>query len=210
MHVNCISLSGISRAWKLICARELRGLWPLPDHVFRAENRTSFFGGCDVAGYYVQKMSTCRGSDACKTKSWFVRVKVGLNLHLVLQSTQGACQRGVRFIVHPSVYNWVWEFLNCQSEPHIFLNLAGYWPMLVVLLLLLKKEAASMKRELLDNGNIWQKSDGRWIGLVRYKDEFGVTQRKSFSSKKKKTLLMLLRRFFFYFKKNMKVLKMST
>lgn len=45
-----------------------------------------------------------------------------------------------------------------------------------------------MKRELLDNGNIWQKADGRWIGLVRYKDEFGVTQRKSFSSKKKKTL----------------------
>ena len=45
-----------------------------------------------------------------------------------------------------------------------------------------------MKRELLDNGNIWQKNDGRWIGLVRYKDEFGVTQRKSFSSKKKKTL----------------------
>ena len=45
-----------------------------------------------------------------------------------------------------------------------------------------------MKRELLDNGNIWQKSDGRWIGLVRYKDEFGETQRKSFSSKKKKTL----------------------
>ena len=31
-----------------------------------------------------------------------------------------------------------------------------------------------MKRELLDNGNIWQKSDGRWIGMVRYKDEFGV------------------------------------
>ena len=45
-----------------------------------------------------------------------------------------------------------------------------------------------MKRELLDNGNIWQKSDGRWIGMVRYKDEYGVTQRKSFSSKKKKTL----------------------
>ena len=45
-----------------------------------------------------------------------------------------------------------------------------------------------MKRELLDNGNIWQKADGRWIGLVRYKDEFGVAQRKSFSSKKKKTL----------------------
>ena len=45
-----------------------------------------------------------------------------------------------------------------------------------------------MKRELLDNGNIWQKSDERWIGLVRYKDEFGVTQRKSFSNKKKKTL----------------------
>ena len=36
--------------------------------------------------------------------------------------------------------------------------------------------------------NIWQKSDGRWIGLVRYKDELGVAQRKSFSSKKKKTL----------------------
>ena len=45
-----------------------------------------------------------------------------------------------------------------------------------------------MKRKLLDNGNIWQKSDGRWIGMVRYKDEYGVTQRKSFSSKKKKTL----------------------
>ena len=28
-----------------------------------------------------------------------------------------------------------------------------------------------MKRELLDNGNIWQKSDGRWIGMVRYRDE---------------------------------------
>ena len=45
-----------------------------------------------------------------------------------------------------------------------------------------------MKRELLDNGNIWHKSDGRWIGMVRYKDEYGVTKRKSFSSKKKKTL----------------------
>ena len=45
-----------------------------------------------------------------------------------------------------------------------------------------------MKRKLLDNGNIWQKSDGRWIGMVRYKDEYGVTQRNSFSSKKKKTL----------------------
>ena len=51
-----------------------------------------------------------------------------------------------------------------------------------------KKEVEMMKRELLDNGNIWQKSDGRWIGMVRYKDEFGVAQRKSFSSKKKKTL----------------------
>ena len=38
-----------------------------------------------------------------------------------------------------------------------------------------------MKRELLDNGNIWQKSDGRWIGLVRYKDELGVTQRMNLS-----------------------------
>ena len=45
-----------------------------------------------------------------------------------------------------------------------------------------------MKRELLDNGNIWRKSDGRWIGMVRYKDEFGVTKRKSFSAKKKKDL----------------------
>ena len=60
--------------------------------------------------------------------------------------------------------------------------------MLVVLLWLPKKEVEMMKRELLDNGNIWQKSDGRWIGMVRYKDEFGVAQRKSFSSKKKKTL----------------------
>ena len=48
-----------------------------------------------------------------------------------------------------------------------------------------------MKRELLDNGNIWQKSDGRWIGMVRYKDEFGVAQRKSFSSKKKKTRTLM-------------------
>ena len=45
-----------------------------------------------------------------------------------------------------------------------------------------------MKRELLDNGNIWRKTDGRWIGMVRYKDEFGVTKRKSFSAKKKKDL----------------------
>ena len=51
-----------------------------------------------------------------------------------------------------------------------------------------KRRFDNMKRELLDNGNIWQKADGRWIGLVRYKDEFGETQRKSFSSKKKKTL----------------------
>ena len=29
-----------------------------------------------------------------------------------------------------------------------------------------KKEVESMKRELLDNGNIWQKSDGRWIGIL--------------------------------------------
>ena len=58
----------------------------------------------------------------------------------------------------------------------------------MVLLWLPKRKGDSVKRELLDNGNIWQKSDGRWIGLVRYKDEFGVAQRKSFSSKKKKTL----------------------
>lgn len=45
-----------------------------------------------------------------------------------------------------------------------------------------------MKRELLDNGNIWQKADGRYIGMVRYKNEFGETKRKSFSSKKKKDL----------------------
>jgi len=49
-------------------------------------------------------------------------------------------------------------------------------------------EIDRMKRELLDNGNIWRKGDGRWIGMVRYKDEFGVTQRKSFSAKKKKDL----------------------
>ena len=30
-----------------------------------------------------------------------------------------------------------------------------------------------MKRELLDKGNIWRKTDGRWIGMVRYRDEFG-------------------------------------
>jgi hypothetical protein len=33
-----------------------------------------------------------------------------------------------------------------------------------------------------------QNGDGRWIGMVRYKDEFGETKRKSFSSKKKKDL----------------------
>ena len=56
------------------------------------------------------------------------------------------------------------------------------------IVVVIKKEVEMMKRELLDNGNIWQKSDGRWIGMVRYNDEFGVAQRKSFSSKKKKTL----------------------
>ena len=45
-----------------------------------------------------------------------------------------------------------------------------------------------MKRELLDKGNIWRKTDGRWIGMVRYRDEFGEMKRKSFSSKKKKDL----------------------
>ena len=39
-----------------------------------------------------------------------------------------------------------------------------------------------MKRELLDNGNIWQKADGRYIGMVRYRDEFGAEQRKSVSA----------------------------
>ena len=43
-----------------------------------------------------------------------------------------------------------------------------------------------MKRELIDNGNIWRKSDGRWIGMVRFMDEFGIARRKSFSAKKKK------------------------
>lgn len=45
-----------------------------------------------------------------------------------------------------------------------------------------------MKRELIDNGNIWRKSDVRWIGMVRYMDEFGIARRKSFSAKKKKDL----------------------
>ena len=49
-------------------------------------------------------------------------------------------------------------------------------------------EIDKMKRELLDNGNIWRKTDGRWIGMVRYRDEFGEMKRKSFSSKKKKDL----------------------
>jgi hypothetical protein len=53
------------------------------------------------------------------------------------------------------------------------------------IVVVIKKEVDTMKRELLDNGNIWQKSDGRWIGMVRYRDEYGATQRKSFSSKKK-------------------------
>ena len=43
--------------------------------------------------------------------------------------------------------------------------------MLVVLLWLLKKEVASMKRELLDNGNIWQKSDGRFDVVEVFGDE---------------------------------------
>ena len=73
-------------------------------------------------------------------------------------------------------------------------NCAGYRPILMVLFVLAKKqnlktmENDRMKRELLDNGNIWRKSDGRWIGMVRYKDEFGEMKRKSFSSKKKKDL----------------------
>ena len=52
-----------------------------------------------------------------------------------------------------------------------------------------------MRRELLDNGNIWQKSDGRWIGTVRYKDEFGEAQRKNFSAKKKKDLQVKINKY---------------
>ena len=52
-----------------------------------------------------------------------------------------------------------------------------------------------MRRELLDNGNIWQKADGRWIGTVRYKDEFGETQRKNFSAKKKKDLQVKINKY---------------
>ena len=46
--------------------------------------------------------------------------------------------------------------------------------MLVVLLWLLKKEVASMKRELLDNGNIWQgKDDGVCQKLQRAGRQLG-------------------------------------
>ena len=49
-HVMRVLLFQKSRVTYLILARHCRGLWPMLDHVFAFENRTSIFGGCDAAG----------------------------------------------------------------------------------------------------------------------------------------------------------------
>ena len=37
-----------------------------------------------------------------------------------------------------------------------------------------------MQRKLLESGNIFKRSDGRWNGVVWYSDEQGAKKRKSF------------------------------
>jgi len=38
-----------------------------------------------------------------------------------------------------------------------------------------------MQKQLLTNGNAFKRTDGRWGGVVWYKDEKGERKRKSFS-----------------------------
>ena len=37
------------------------------------------------------------------------------------------------------------------------------------------------QREILTNGSAFKRTDGRWCGVVWYKDEYGERKRKSFS-----------------------------
>ena len=38
-----------------------------------------------------------------------------------------------------------------------------------------------MQKKLLTNGNVFKRTDGRWCGVVWYRDEQGERKRKSFS-----------------------------
>ena len=42
-----------------------------------------------------------------------------------------------------------------------------------------------MQKELLTRGNIFKRTDGRWCGVVWFKDEQGERKRKSFSGTSK-------------------------
>lgn len=42
-----------------------------------------------------------------------------------------------------------------------------------------------MQKQLLTNGNAFKRTDGRWGGVVWYKDEKGERKRKSFSAQPK-------------------------
>ena len=45
---------------------------------------------------------------------------------------------------------------------------------------LLRKGGRNMQRKLLESGNIFKRSDGRWNGVVWYSDEQSSKKRKSF------------------------------
>ena len=44
-------------------------------------------------------------------------------------------------------------------------------------------------KKLLNKGTVYKRNDNRWGGAVRYRDEQGVTRRKSFCSTTKKAVL---------------------
>ena len=45
-----------------------------------------------------------------------------------------------------------------------------------------------MQKKLLTTGNMYKRSDGRWVGVVWYMDEDGERKRKSFSGTTKQKL----------------------
>lgn len=61
-----------------------------------------------------------------------------------------------------------------------------------------------MKPEILTNGSVSQKSDGRWVGAVWYKDEAGERKRKSFSGTTKSEVNQKIRRYIAEFEENVR------
>ena len=56
-------------------------------------------------------------------------------------------------------------------------------------------------KKLLNKGTVYKRNDNRWGGAVRYRDEQGVTRRKSFCSPIKKAVLQKIDDYIERFKK---------